>query len=41
MRAFLAGCAAACVIAVVAALVLNSLDMSSADVFKIAQYVRL
>jgi hypothetical protein len=41
MKAFLAGCLAAVVIAVVAALVLGGLDMSSADVFRVAQSVRL
>lgn len=41
MKAFLAGCLAAAVIAVVAAFVLGGLGMSSADVFKVAQSVRL
>jgi hypothetical protein len=41
MKAFVAGCVAAVAIAVVAALVLNGLGMSSAEVFKMAQSVRL
>lgn len=41
MKAFLAGCLAAVVIAVVAAVVLGALDMSSADIFRVAQSVRL
>jgi len=41
MKAFLAGCVAAVAIAVVAALVLGGLGMSSEEVFTIAQSVRL
>ncbi|MDH3234084.1 MAG: hypothetical protein OEQ29_11235 [Alphaproteobacteria bacterium] len=41
MKAFLAGCVAAVAIAVVAALVLGGLGMSSEEVFKVAQSVRL
>ena len=41
MKAFLAGCGAAVVIGIVAALVLGGLGMSSQEVFQAAQSVRL
>jgi len=41
MKAFLGGCVAAVLIAVVAALVLGGLGMSSQEVFQAAQSVRL
>ena len=41
MKAFLAGCIAAVAIAVVAALVLGGLGMSSEEVFQAALSVRL